>query len=113
MVQVCRPLMHEDADEFLDCVRVRTRPGRPSTRAAEQRRLGAYFFAWTFADLSAALALPGAQEAARELFDASLKLQTRLVISDADLCKLLNGPCQRVLNRKKELLASGVQLRTQ
>ncbi len=103
-VRPCLELMEHDADEFAGCVhyRVDLVPA-PSKQAAALRRLGALWYGWFMADIHAAFALAGAEQAARQLFAEAIELQQQLKVEDQRLCPLIDAPCSRVLSRRQEL----------
>ena len=93
--QRCHVFMHEDADEYVQCVdSVLQQSASSGDKSARlPRRLGVAYFGWVGANNSARIALPGALQAAEHYRHLFRSLQVQLAISDEALCSTVPGTC--------------------
>ena len=113
--QQCHVFMHEDADEFTNCIDAilaRTTTSADLGRRAQlHQKLGISYFGWVGANNSARVALPGAAAAAQRYLSTFRPLQRALGLEDAALCQVLEGDCAtrvaQTVEQEQALVAPG------
>ncbi len=99
----CNHLMHDNADEYINCLDTLDRDVKGKTRDVQARRLGFAYFGWVGATRWGRTSLPGSDEAALRYYLRFLPLQQQLKITDQDLCGTVAGSCQERLAQLVEI----------
>jgi hypothetical protein len=94
----CNGQLHDSAEEFRDCIRLRAASGAPA------ERLGALFYGWVMADSAVMFSVDGAEPIARELARDAATLQRQLGIPDPVLCATVQADCRRLQARREAAL---------
>ena len=99
----CNHLMHDNADEFGNCLDAMGAAIKGKTAQAQAKRLGIAYFGWVGATRWGRISLPGSDEAAVRYYLRYLPLQQQLKITDLDLCSSIVGDCKERLAQLAEI----------
>ncbi len=99
----CNHLMHDNADEYVNCLDTLDRDVKGKAKDVQLKRLGFAYFGWVGATRWGRTSLPGSDEAALRYYLRFLPLQQQLKITDQDLCGTVAGSCQERLAQLDEI----------